>query len=63
MYKSSIYDNVITISRKFDKHSYATYGTLFSCFDLIFVSSAVGHRSMPHLSDSKSTSHGYCAAF
>ena len=23
----------------------------------------LGHRSMPHINDTKSTSHGYCAAF
>ena len=33
--------NVITMTRKSVKHSRVTYGTLYSCFDLILVSSAV----------------------
>ena len=89
IYKSSrgisIYDNVITMTRKFGTHSHATYGKLYSCFDQIWShqqcipwsplqeieppttvckaeSLPLGHRSMPHISDAKSTSHGYRAA-
>ena len=77
----SIYDNVITMTRKFGKHSHVTYGTLRSCLNLIWSHQQciprsppleiepattgetlpLGHRSMPHISDGKSTSHGYCA--
>ena len=30
-----MYDNVITMPRKFGQHSHVTYRTLYSCFDLI----------------------------
>ena len=31
-----IYDNIITTNRKYTKHSHVIYGTIYSCFDLIW---------------------------